>query len=136
MITIFKNLPIFISACIIGVILYQSLMIAPSVNKLLTTQDASVYLRYIWPKFFIIISILSFISIVLIIYNSPDQKVAKILALSSFLLMVLCYVIIPFMNDAKDNGKESIFIFLHAASMIMTLITLIINFFIITCWKY
>ena len=136
MMTIFKNLPIFISACIIGIILYQSLMIAPSVNKLLTTQDASVYLRYLWPKFFIIITILSFVSIVLIIYNSPDQKIAKILALSSFLLMLFCYVIIPFMNDAKDNGKESLFIFLHAASMIMTLITLIINFFIISCWKY
>ena len=136
MITIFKNLPIFISACIIGIILYQSLMIAPSINKLLTTQDASIYLRYLWPKFFIIISILSFISIVLIIYNSPEQKTAKILALSSFILMVMCYVIIPFMNDARDSDLENLFFILHAGSMIFTLIVLVLNLLILIYWKY
>ena len=56
-----KLIPIILSGVIIGIILYQSLLIAPSINKLLSTQDASLYLRFIWPKFFIIIGVICLI---------------------------------------------------------------------------
>ena len=45
-----------------------SLLIAPSINKLLSAQDASIYLRYVWPKFFIIIGAISLISWILIFH--------------------------------------------------------------------
>ena len=57
MISILKNLPPFISGAICGLILFQSVIVAPSINNLLQPADASTYLRYIWPKFFIIISV-------------------------------------------------------------------------------
>ena len=63
MMSILKNLPPFISGAICGLILFQSVIVAPSINNLLQPEDASTYLRYIWPKFFIIISVLSIFSI-------------------------------------------------------------------------
>ena len=131
-----KLIPIILSGVIIGIILYQSLLIAPSINKLLSTQDASLYLRFIWPKFFIIIGIISLISWILILNFSSDQNTAKIISLSSFFLMLICYVMIPYMNSAKDSGASTLFIFLHAISMILTLVTLLINIILITKWKY
>tara|TARA_B100000886_G_scaffold231540_1_gene161669 strand:- start:947 stop:1357 length:411 start_codon:yes stop_codon:yes gene_type:complete len=131
-----KLIPIILSGVIIGIILYQSLLIAPSINKLLSTQDASLYLRFIWPKFFIIIGIISLISWILILNFSTDQNTAKIISLSSFVLMLICYVMIPYMNSAKDSGASTLFIFLHAISMILTLVTLLINIILITKWKY
>ena len=131
-----KLIPIILSGVIIGIILYQSLLIAPSINKLLSTQDASLYLRFIWPKFFIIIGIISLISWILILNFSSDQNTAKIISLSSFVLMLICYVMIPYMNSAKDSGASTLFIFLHAISMILTLVTLLINIILITKWKY
>tara|TARA_B100001057_G_scaffold431361_1_gene458750 strand:+ start:565 stop:975 length:411 start_codon:yes stop_codon:yes gene_type:complete len=131
-----KLIPIILSGVIIGIILYQSLLIAPSVNKLLSTQDASLYLRFIWPKFFIIIGVISLISWILILNYSPDQNSAKIISLISFVLMVICYVMIPYMNSAKDSGSHTLFIFLHATSMILTLVTLLINIILIAKWKY
>ena len=131
-----KLIPIILSGVIIGIILYQSLLIAPSINKLLSTQDASLYLRFIWPKFFIIIGIISLISWILILNFSSDQNTAKIISLSSFVLMLICYVMIPYMNSAKDSGASTLFIFLHATSMILTLVTLLINIILITKWKY
>ena len=131
-----KLIPIILSGVIIGIILYQSLLIAPSINKLLSAQDASIYLRYVWPKFFIIIGAISLISWILIQNFSPDQKTAKIISIISFTLMVICYVLIPYMNSAKDSANDTLFIFLHATSMILTLVTLLINIFLIVKWKY
>ncbi len=131
-----KLIPIILSGVIIGIILYQSLLIAPSINKLLSAQDASIYLRYVWPKFFIIIGAISLISWILIQNFSPDQNTAKIISIISFALMVICYVLIPYMNSAKDSANDTLFIFLHATSMILTLVTLLINIFLIVKWKY
>ena len=131
-----KQIPIILSGVIIGIILYQSLLIAPSINKLLSAQDASIYLRYVWPKFFIIIGAISLISWILILNFSPDQSTAKIISIISFILMIICYVLIPYMNSAKDSANDSFFIFLHATSMILTLVTLLINIFLIVKWKY
>ena len=131
-----KIIPIIFSGVIIGIILYQSLLIAPSINKLLNTQDASLYLRYIWPKFFIIIGAISLISWILILNFSPDQNTAKIISITSFILMVVCYVLIPYMNSAKDSANDTYFIFLHAISMVLTVVTLLINIFLIVKWKY
>ena len=131
-----KLIPIILSGVIIGIILYQSLLIAPSINKLLSTQDASIYLRYVWPKFFIIIGAISLISWILILNFSPDQSTAKIISIISFILMIICYVLIPYMNSAKDSADDTLFIFLHATSMILTLVTLLINIFLIVKWKY
>ena len=131
-----KLIPIILSGVIIGIILYQSLLIAPSINKLLSAQDASIYLRYVWPKFFIIIGVISLISWILILNFSPDQSTAKIISIISFILMIICYVLIPYMNSAKDSANDTLFIFLHATSMILTLVTLLINIFLIVKWKY
>ena len=131
-----KLIPIILSGVIIGIILYQSLLIAPSINKLLSAQDASIYLRYVWPKFFIIIGAISLISWILIQNFSPDQNTAKIISIICFTLMVICYVLIPYMNSAKDSANDTLFIFLHATSMILTLVTLLINIFLIVKWKY
>ena len=122
-----KLIPIILSGVIIAIVLYQSLLIAPSINKLLSAQDASIYLRYVWPKFFIIIGAISLISWILILNFSPDQNTAKIISIISFILMIICYVLIPYMNSAKDSANDSFFIFLHATSMILTLVTLLIN---------
>ncbi len=131
-----KLIPIILSGVIIGIIVYQSLLIAPSINKLLSAQDASIYLRYVWTKFFIIIGAISLISWILILNFSPDQNTAKIISIISFILMVICYVLIPYMNSAKDSANNTFFVLLHATSMILTLVTLLINIFLIVKWKY
>ena len=134
--SLIKNLPLLISGTIIGIILYQSLMIAPSINKLFDSQDASQYLRYIWPKFFIIVGLLSIVSLIIIYFFNPSQKIAKILYFFSLILMIICYLIIPYMNGAKDSLNETTFSILHILSILMTIAALFINISIYAFWKY
>ena len=131
-----KFLPLFLSGFISGIILYQSLIIAPSINKLLNNQDASLYLRYIWPKFFLIIGLLSLLSFTCILLFDSNQNAAKILSILSAFFMIICYVFIPYMNQAKDSINESTFNILHSGSIILTIITLIMNLVTFFSWKY
>lgn len=131
-----KHLPLFITGIISGLIIYQSAMIAPSINKLLSIQDASSYLRFIWPKFFLIIAFLSIVGGIITQFSNPDQGFAKIIFIVSFALMLMCFFTVPFMNDARDFGKQNLFFILHAGSMIFTLIVLVINLLILIYWKY
>ena len=129
-----KNLPLIISSIIVGIILFQSALVAPAINRLINAEDASVFLRYIWPKFFLIIAILSLASFVVIVINS-NQNLYKYVSIVSFVLMLICYLITPMINDAKDSLNDQLWTALHLSTIILTFITLIINVLTITYWK-
>ena len=129
-----KNLPLFFSAMIVGITLFQSVLVAPAVNKLVNIEDASVFLRYIWPKFFVVIAFISFVSLVILIINS-NQNLFKYISFISFVLMLLCYFITPMINEAKDSLNNQLWRVLHLSTIILTFITLIINPLTIVYWK-
>ena len=130
-----NKVPYLISAIIIGLIIYQSGFIAPSINKIIDKDNASIYLRFIWPKFFLIIAFLSIVSFIVIYFLDENQLYPKYLSLGSFVLMILSYLLIPFINNARDSENNSLFFYLHLLSMIFTLITLILNVLIIKFWN-
>lgn len=130
-----KQLPYIISGLIIGIILFQSSIVAPAINKLVSPKEASILLRHIWPIFFIIISILSLVTF-LLFNNSQTRPILKYFSMSSFLFMSFCYFIIPMINEAKDFSNDQLWISLHLTTIIMTLIVFIFNLFIIASLKY
>ena len=131
-----KNIPLLISAIISGLILFQSTLVAPAVNKLINSKEASVFLRYIWPKFFLIIALLSLFSFFVIIYQNNNQNLAKYFTLSSFVLMTICYAITPLINNAKDTSNEQLWVVLHLATILITLIVLVLSVLTIIYWKF
>ena len=130
-----NKVPYLISAIIIGLIIYQSGFIAPSINKIIDKENASIYLRFIWPKFFLIIAFLSIVSFIVIYFLDENQLYPKYLSLGSFVLMILSYLLVPFINNARDSENNSLFFYLHLLSMIFTLTTLIVNVLIIKFWN-
>ena len=120
-----------ISSIIIGVILFQSLIIAPSVTKIINKKDSSKFLRLIWPKFFLIISCLSLINILLSFLLKLESWAILYLNLSSFFIMFFCYLITPTINNFNDNSNEKVWSYLHFLTIILTIFTLIVNVIII-----
>ena len=131
-----KHLPFLISGAITAMILFQSILIAPAINKLIPLKDASIFLRFVWPKFFLIIGILSLISVILIFVGNLNQNIPKYLSITSCLLMVLCYVITPFINEAKDTSNEQLWTILHLTTVLVTLVVLVLNMLIVFYWKF
>ena len=131
-----KNLPYLNSAVIIGIILFQSIFITPAINQLINTNEAAVFLRYIWPIFFIIIGLLSLISFMSILKNKNQNSVLKIYIVISLILMLSCFFAVPFINNAKDLENELLWSILHMKTVFFTLISLILNVLIVFKWNF
>tara|TARA_Y100001933_G_C18522311_1_gene365469 strand:+ start:98 stop:517 length:420 start_codon:yes stop_codon:yes gene_type:complete len=131
-----KNLPYLNSGIIIGIILFQSIFIAPAINQLINTNEAAIFLRYIWPVFFIIIGLLSLISFISILKNKIHKQSLKIYMIISFVLMLSCLISVPFINNAKDVNNEFLWSILHMKTVVFTLITLFLNILLILRWNF
>ena len=131
-----KITPLINAGIIIGIILFQSLLVAPGINELISTQEASPFLRYIWPKFFILVGIISIISFIILFIKNKVKNLPKVFFIISFVLMLACYIITPFINEAKDTNNEMLWSTLHLLTIFFTLITLILNFLTIIYWKF
>ena len=132
---IIKILPLINAGIITGVILFQSLLIAPGINKLVSTKDASIFLRYIWPNFFITIALISLISLIILFFYNKSQAIPKYFYILSLILMVICYIVTPYINEAKDASNEFLFSSLHLLTVVFTLLTLTLNVLVIVYWK-
>ena len=131
-----KNVPYLNSGIIIGIILFQSIFIAPAINQLINTNEAAIFLRHIWPIFFIIIGLLSLISIISVLKNKIQKASLKIYMIISFILMLSCFISVPFINNAKDVNNEFLWSILHMKTVVFTLITLILNILLVLRWNF
>ena len=130
-----KNFPFIISVAIVAIILFQSILIAPAINKFINIKEASVILRFIWPFFFIIISVLSFVSILSMYIVDLNQTLARLYMIVSLGLMISCYLITPIINNAKDTSNDQLWTILHLFTIIATAIALLVNILNIIYWE-
>ena len=121
------NLKLMISGIICGIILFQTSVIAPYAFKYLDQNQTRDLLRAIFPKFFLFILILTSLSLVASILDNIKFDIQTIIASLTLVLSILCYVIIPSTNEAKDKNDQNKFKFLHNLSVISTVIILITN---------
>ena len=119
------NLQILISGLICGVILFQTAIIAPSIFKVLSPDNAGPFLRTIFPKLFMFVAVLSGVGFVLSFISS--NATALIVFFGSLLFMLICYYIVPMTNRARDAGNDNAFKRLHTVSVVLTMIVLLSN---------
>jgi len=107
------------------IILLQTFVVAPSVVKSLSEKHAGPVLRSLFPKFFIVLSVLGLIGAILSILIGIN--LTFFIAISSMLLSVSAYLLIPATNRAKDKNDKKAFSRLHGLSVLSTILILIMN---------
>ena len=120
------NFQILLSGLICGVILFQTAVIAPSIFKVLSLDNAGPFLRLIFPKLFMFVAMLSLIGFVLSLFSS--NILGLIVFFGSLLFMLICYFIVPVTNRVRDEGNDNAFKKLHTVSVVLTMIVLLSNF--------
>jgi len=123
----FYSLQLILSGIICGIILFQTSVIAPSVFKYLDQNQIRDLLRAIFPKFFSYILLLASLSLVVGILNNVKFDIQTVIASLTVVLSILCYIIIPGTNEAKDKNNQKRFKFLHNLSVISTVIIFLTN---------
>ncbi len=115
------------SGIICGIILFQTSVIAPNVFKYLDQIQIRDLLRAIFPKFFLYIILLASLSLVVGMLDNVKFDIQSTIASLTVVLSILCYIIIPSTNDAKDKNNQKRFKFLHNLSVISTVIIFLTN---------
>ena len=110
---------------VLGIIFAQVLLTAPVVFKVLDNQNASNFLRKIFPRYYLLLFLIT--SIALLVSYLFFQQADVYFALTAVCFSFLGYIIIPLTNAARDRGWERIFKFFHNFSILNTLIILVIS---------
>ena len=117
----------FFPGLIVGAIILQVAIIAPSMFRTLDLQNFGKAIRAIWPKFFAMIAVLGILSTIVIYLHDNLSIYPLAVSTITVILATICYVIIPATNRATDEGDQKTFKFLHRISVSLTVILLIIN---------
>ena len=107
-----------------GIIFAQVLLTAPVVFKVLDEQNASKFLRKIFPRYYLLLFLITLLA--LLISYLFFTKFDMFLALVASAFALLGYLIIPLTNVAKDRGWDSLFKWLHNLSVFNTIAIMII----------
>ena len=126
----FENLNSLLSGIIVGMIILQSTIIAPTIFTTLEQDNAGKLIRNIFPKLFKFIALLSLIMLInsFVVETSPFLK---IIYFATFLLMTINFLIIPATNKSRDEGNDKKFKLLHTVSVFTTILILLVHSYVI-----
>ncbi len=122
-----SNLPTFLNGLVVGVILFQTAVIAPTVFRSLGPDQAGPFLRKVFPKFFVVLVVMGIAGAISAL--ASDASYQLWICLVTFTLGLSAYLLIPMTNKSRDEGNEKLFKKLHNASVLMTVLILVVNLF-------
>ena len=122
--TLIISLLILCYSLVLGIIFAQVLLTAPVVFKVLDNQNASKFLRKIFPRYYLLLSLITILA--LLISFLFFKKFDVYAAFSATFFAFLGYIIIPLTNIARDRGWNNLFKWLHNLSVFNTLVIMII----------
>ncbi len=109
---------------ILGIIVAQVILTAPVVFKVLDNDNASKFLRAIFPRYYLLLFLICLVASLIsyLWFSSMDLWIA----LGASILAFIGFIIIPLTNSARDRGWNRLFKFLHNLSVLNTIILFII----------
>ena len=118
----------------VGVIVFFSAIIAPTVFKTLDEKSAGLFLRAFFPKYYLFAIVIGLAALALImLFDIKVSNILYIAIVSMTILSIISRFMIPMINNARDmgeKGKEK-FNRLHMLSVSLNVITLVIGLFFI-----
>ena len=111
----------FITAANVGIMLFFSVAVAPTIFTVLPAEWSAAYVRKFFPKYFLFLGVTSTIAAAL---NSlPLAKI--ILGLCALVFYFSVFWLTPRINLARDNKDEKTFKLLHYSSVGLNLLQLL-----------
>ena len=109
---------------ILGIIVAQVILTAPVVFKVLDNENASKFLRAIFPRYYLLLFLICLVASLIsyLWFSAIDTWIA----LTASMLAFIGFIIIPVTNSARDRGWNKLFKILHNISVLNTIILFII----------
>ena len=117
----------FITAANVGIMLFFSVAVAPTIFMVLPAEWSAVYVRKFFPKYFLFLGITSTIAAVL--HSLPWVQISLALCAAVFFFSV--FWLTPRINLARDNKQLKTFNMLHYTSVGLNLLQLVVFIWIL-----
>ena len=111
----------------VGIMLFFTVVVAPTVFKVLPVEWSSKYVRNFFPKYYACLGLITTICI----FTTPDGVNKALLAICAFLFAFTLFYLTGKINTAKDQGQNRRFHLLHGASVVINLFQLITFIYIL-----
>jgi Domain of unknown function (DUF4149) len=112
----------YLIAGVVGVMLFFSVAVAPTIFKTLPQEWAGVYVRAFFPKYYAALGIACLMAAFLTDLPAIKQSAFTCAALFAVSLFILT----PRVNAAKDNNQTKQFNFYHGLSIGVNLLQLVL----------
>jgi Domain of unknown function (DUF4149) len=111
----------------VGVMLFFTVVVAPTVFKVLPVEWSSKYVRNFFPKYYATLGLVTLICV----FIEADSLNKLLLAICAVLFVFTLAYLTRKINQAKDSGQTRLFHLLHGASVVINLFQLIVFLFIL-----
>ena len=120
-----ENLIQNLIAISLGAMLFFSFVIAPVIFKILDANNASKFVRKIFPHYYLINLVVLSIAVLLLLYISSINLDFYITLVVTILFAFSLFILMPLINKFKDSKEEKKFKYLHALSVIINFVQII-----------
>ena len=111
----------YLLSAMIGIMLFFTVVVAPTVFKVLPVEYSSKYVRNFFPKYYATLGLITIVGV----FTAPNGNSQLLLAICAALFAFTLFYLTGKINLAKDEGKSRQFHILHGLSVVINLFQLI-----------
>ena len=126
-----EQVGIYLTAMILGIMLFFSFVIAPVVFTTLDEDNARKFIRRIFPFYYNVNLAISFIILLLFLFLSKLGVDFYLILLITILFAISNYLLMPLINKYRDEKQDKKFKYSHFISVVINFVQMICLVFLL-----
>ena len=126
-----EQVSIYLTAMILGIMLFFSFVIAPVVFTTLDEDNARKFIRRIFPFYYNVNLAISFIVLLLFLFLSKLGVDFYLILLITILFAISNYLLMPLINKYRDEKQDKKFKYSHFISVVINFVQIICLVFLL-----
>ena len=122
---------IILPSVVLGIMLFFSFAVAPLVFKVLEENQARKFVRTMFPYYYSINLILVSLICIFLIYKNFINFDFYLLISVAILFAISLFILMPMINNARDQKKDIKFKYLHSGSVIINFLQIFILLYVV-----
>ena len=126
-----EQVSIYLTAMILGIMLFFSFVIAPVVFTTLDEDNARKFIRRIFPFYYNVNLAISFIVLLLFLFLSKLGVDFYLILLITILFAISNFLLMPLINKYRDEKQDKKFKYSHFISVVINFVQMICLVFLL-----
>ena len=120
-----EQLSIYLYCIILGIMFFFSFIVAPVTFSSLDEENARIFIRKIFPYYYIVNLIISLIVLLCLIYLGIYNLKFYLILLITILFAFSNFILMPLINKFRDSQEDKKFKYSHFLSVIINFVQMI-----------